>query len=341
MPVRQPPRVPLARLPTPLVRADWLARQLGGAQLWIKRDDLTGLELSGNKVRKLEYIVAGALEAGCDTLITEGTPQSNHCRTTAAVCARLGLGCHLLLRPPPPAGPPLGNHLMSQLFGARMSCFERQRFEREHDLIVARVLRDEEAAGRKPRFIPMGAAEPLGCWGYIRAAAELAEQLQRAGVGECDIVVATSSGSTLAGLVLGKLAYRLDHWKLWGIPVSEDVLHHAANLERLCRATIEQYDLPVRYDPNAAELMQGYVGAGYGVPSKRSVDCLLELARCEAILLDPVYTAKAFLAVVDGIQAGRFGRQRPVVFIHTGGIFSDFAWPKLLAGGAARRKEAT
>ncbi len=333
MPVRHPKRIDLIGRHTPVVRLERLAQELGGAEIWLKRDDLTGLELSGNKVRKLEYIAADALATGCDTLVTEGTPQSNHCRAVAATCAKLGLRCHLLFRPEAPGGLPRGNHLLDTLFGAEVSSYPRERFEAEHDAIVADVLGTIESAGHKPRFTPMGASEPLGCWGYIRAAAELADQLHQVGVGECDIVLAISSGGTYAGMLLGQWIHQLDHWNLWAVPVSDDVIHHTDTVIRLVRGTISEFELPTEYDEAGLQFMDGYVGDGYAIPYQADIDAIRLLARTEGILLDPVYTGKAFCALLDGVREGWLGTRRPVVFIHTGGIFSDFAWPELLING--------
>lgn len=333
MPTKHPKRVTLAELPTPLVRLERLEQALGGAEIWLKRDDLTGLEISGNKVRKLEYVVADALATGCDTLVTEGTPQSNHCRATAAVCAKVGLRSHLLLRPEPPDGPPVGNQLLDALFGAEVSSFPREQFEADRDQIVARVLGEIETAGHKPRFTPAGASEPLGCWGYIRAAAELADQLNQAGVGECDILLPISSGGTYAGMLLGQWIHQLAHWNVWAVPVSDDVAYHTRAIGRLCRAAIEQFELPTTFHGAAPQFIDGYVGEGYAIPYDAAIDAIRMLARTEGIILDPVYTAKAFCALLDGVREGRFGTRRPVVFIHTGGIFSDFAWPEVLLGG--------
>lgn len=331
MPVNEPPRITLASLPTPLLPLNRLGRELGGAAIWIKRDDLSGLELTGNKVRKLEYIAAEALATGIDTLVTEGTCQSNHCRATAAVCARLGLGCTLLLRPPPP-GLPQGNHLLDVLFGAQVHGFAREEFVGRRGRIVEEVLGELRAAGRRPRFVPMGASEPLGCWGYIRAAVELAGQLAGAGLPDCDVVTAVSSGGTYAGLLLGKLLYGLDSLRLWAVPVSDDAAWHAQEVGALCRVAIERYGLPVRLLDTDMQFIEGYVGQGYALPYGRALRVLRMLARLEGIVLDPVYTSKAFCAVVEGVESGRFGRERPVVFIHTGGLFSDFAWPETLSG---------
>ncbi len=326
---QEPDRVSLAALPTPLIRLQRLERELGRGQIWMKRDDLTGLELSGNKVRKLEYIVAQALADGCDALVTEGTAQSNHCRATAAVCAKMGLQSVLLIRPQP-GGVPAGNHLLDLLFGAKVKCFPRERFESDRREIVDSVLADLKKAGRKPRWVPMGASEPIGCWGYIRAIGELAEQLRSQALDQCDVIVPVSSGGTFAGAVLGKLMGRFQGIHLWGVPVSDDVAFHTREVGDLCRQTIERFALPVDFSDSEMLFMNSYVGEGYAIPYPAAIDTIRLLARTEGILLDPVYTAKAFCALLDGVRDDRFGNSRPVVFIHTGGIFSDFAWPETL-----------
>ena len=328
--MQQPNRLRLATLPTPLVKLERLARELGGADLWIKRDDLTGLELSGNKVRKLEFIAAEALASGCDTLVTEGTCQSNHCRATAAVCAKLGLNAVLLFRPLPAEGTPQGNHLLDLLFGAETRSYSREEFAAGRERIVEGVLSDIRSRGGRPRWTPAGASEPLGCWGYIHATTELADQLVAAGIGDCDIVLGISSAGTCAGIVLGKLIQRLDQWSLWAIPVSDNVDYHTRAVAELCRAAIKHFDLPVQYDPDAVRFVDGYVGEGYGVPYDAALDAIRLLARTEAIVLDPVYTGKAFCGLLEQIKQRRLGYDRPVVFLHTGGVFSNFAWPDAL-----------
>lgn len=327
----EPERIGLATLPTPLIRLQRLGTQLGGAQIWVKRDDLSGLELSGNKVRKLEYVAADALASGCDTLVTEGTPQSNHCRATAAVCAHLGLHCVLLLRPPATEAPQ-GNHLLDVLFGAELRSYTRAEFETRREAIVADVLAELKAAGRAPRWTPMGASEPLGCWGYLRAISELAQQLPAAGIGECDVVMAVSSGATYAGALLGKLLHRVNQCRLWAVPVSDDVAHHTTAVGDLCRAVIKRYDLPVEFSESMLQFIGGYVGEGYAIPYPAALEAIRLLARTEGLVLDPVYTAKTFCAVLDAVAARRLGFERPLVFWHTGGIFSDFAWPDVLLG---------
>jgi D-cysteine desulfhydrase len=325
----EPDRIRLAHLPTPLVRLERLSHELGDAHVWLKRDDLTGLELSGNKIRKLEYVAAAARAGGCDTLITEGTCQSNHCRATAAVCAKLGMQAMLLFRPEPPAEVQ-GNQLLDAMFGARWQVFPRPFYSAMREQIIEKVfvqLRDE---GRSPRFTPAGASEPVGCWGYIGAMRELADQLAAQSVDECDLVLAVSSGGTYAGALLGRLLHKLAGIRLWAVAVSDDVAYHTREIARLCEETIEKFKLPVTFDRASMQFIDGYVGEGYAIPYPEAIAAIRLLARVEGILLDPVYTAKAFHALLDGVRDGRLGRERPVVFLHTGGIFSNFAWPGTL-----------
>lgn len=166
-------------------------------------------------------------------------------------------------------------------------------------------------------------------------AAELEEQLRAAGVRECDVVVPLSSGGTYAGTLLGKMLHGLDNWSVWAVPVSDNVEYHRAAIARLCQAAIEKFSLPVRLDPGALQFIDNYVGAGYAIPYPEEIEAIQLLARTEGILLDPVYTGKTFCAVLDGVRGGRFGRDRPVIYVHTGGIFSDFAWPETLLAGLA------
>lgn len=325
-----PERIPLVGAMTPLVRLDRLSHALGGAQIWMKRDDLTGLETSGNKVRKLEYVAAATLRANCDTLVTEGTPQSNHCRATAAVCARIGLRAVLLLRPEPPAGPPQGNYLLDHLFGAECRTYERAHYDAERDAIAHGVLEELRAAGRQPRWTPAGASEPVGCWGYIRAAAELATQLADARIDSCDIVVAISSGGTYTGLLLGRQTHRLRHVDIHAVPVSDNVDFHRRNVEKLFEQAVAEFELPTTFEPQAVHFMDGFVGEGYAIPYPDELAAIRQLAQLEGIVLDPVYTGKAFCALLAAVRERRLGFERPVIFLHTGGIFSDFAWPQAL-----------
>jgi D-cysteine desulfhydrase len=175
--LREPNRILLGQLPTPIVPLNHIAREIGVEKILMKRDDLSGLELSGNKVRKLEYLVADALAKGCDTLVTHGGFQSNHCRATAAIGARLGLRVRLLLRSPNPNPANEGNLFLDRIFGADISLHPPDEYSKHLKEIIAVAMEAERRDGRKPYFFPVGASVPLGCWGYIRCFAELVEQL--------------------------------------------------------------------------------------------------------------------------------------------------------------------
>ncbi len=329
--MHEPQRIELALTPTPLIAPSRLRESIGRDDLWVKRDDLTGLELSGNKIRKLEYVLADAIATGCDTIVTEGTCQSNHCRATAAACARLGLRCVLLFRPAPPTTMQ-GNHLLDTLCGAETRSYDRPAFDQNRTAIVNDVLAELRGAGARPRWTPAGASEPLGCWGYIRAAAELGAQLSSAGIEACDVVVAVSSGGTYAGLLLGKWLHQLTNVRLIAIPVSDDIAWHRTNTEALCTRAIEQFELPITFRPEDMHFEDGFVGEGYAIPYDGANETVRMLMRTEALLLDPVYTAKAFYGMLTRIAEHRLGQDRPIVFMHTGGFFSNFAWPERLLG---------
>jgi D-cysteine desulfhydrase len=304
-----------------------------GAPLWLKRDDLTGLEVSGNKIRKLEYIVAAARAAGEEVLVTEGTWQSNHCRATAAVAARLGLGCVLLIRPEPP-GLSQGNLWLDRLFGADVRTFERPYFEANREQLKAETLAELRDAGRTPRWIPMGASEPLGCWGSIGCAAELKPQLAAAGIEACDLVVPVSSAGTVAGLALGVALHGLANVRVHGVLVSDDVAYQRREIATLCRAAISEYGLAADVDRLPLSLWGDFVGQGYAIPYPEVFETIRRAARTEGFVLDPVYTGKAFHGMCELMRRGELGAGRAVVFVHTGGIFSTFAWTEEILQGA-------
>ncbi len=212
----EPPRLKLANLPTPLVEMKNLAGDLGIDQLYLKRDDLTGLETSGNKVRKLEYIVADALRQGAISLVTLGGFQSNHCRATAAIGARLGLKVRLLLRSPDPDPVKDGNLFLDRLFGAEVSIHHPDEYNGRRKQLVDDTMDVERAKGRTPYFFPVGASVPLGCWGYIRCIWELMEQLGKDR--KVDIFSSVSSAGTHCGLMLGKALFGLSNWRIVGVP---------------------------------------------------------------------------------------------------------------------------
>lgn len=317
-----PRRVELARCPTPLQLLSRASRRWGcGHRLWIKRDDLTGCLLSGNKVRKLEFIAAHALDHGYDTLITCGGLQSNHCRATAFVGAQLGLQVHLVLRGDPPVYPE-GNYLLDHLAGARINCYPRSQYVREQAGLLDYWRSDYAERGHKALVIPTGGSDGLGAWGYLAACQELAQDLREAHIAEAQVVTATGSGGTQAGLTLGAALLQLP-LRVWGVNVCDDeqtFLDKIAADARDWSARSGQA-LPESLD---VRVLDGYVGEGYARASTEVFQLIAELAALEGVLLDPVYTGKAFLGMLRELAAGRFGACRDIIFVHTGGVFGVF-----------------
>ena len=322
----EPPRLELANLPTPIVEMKNLARHLGVPRLLLKRDDLTGLETTGNKVRKLEYVVADALAKGATTLVTHGGFQSNHCRATAAIGAKLGLKVRLILRSVEQKPEVDGNLFLDHLFGAEITLHHPDEYNGKRKDLIGAAMSAERAAGRTPYFFPVGASVPLGCWGYVRCVAELVQQLGRDT--KVDVFSAVSSAGTHAGLMLGKALFGLDQWRMVGIPVSDSVEYFQKELRQLVGETVEQFKLDVTEAQTPIELIDGFIGEGYAIPFREAIETTHLLARSEGVLLDPTYTSKAMCGAIAAIRGRAGGGVRPgavPVFIHTGGAFGLMA----------------
>src|SRR4030081_459001 len=312
------PRMELAITPTPLQEMPRLAAAIGLDSLVVKRDDNTGLAIGGNKARKLEYLVEAARRDGADILLTLGAPQSNHCRMTAAAARVAGMDAHLIFN-----GPPIeevqGNMLLDRLFGATWS-FSPDGPAARRLPEVAEKLRAE---GRRPYVIPGGGSNGLGALGYVRGAFELTEQLSERGERPRYVVCAGGSCGTLSGLTLG-LALAGNEAKLAAVSISNSVPDRVARAREIMSQSCEYLDLAL---PDVApEIWGGYVGAGYGMPTELTTRALETAARTEGLVLDPVYTAKAFGGLIGEIEAGRVKHDDLVVFAHTGGtppLFDD------------------
>jgi D-cysteine desulfhydrase len=326
-----PPRLPLARLPTPLEPSPRLGAELG-IELLYKRDDLTGLELSGNKARKLEFLVADAEREGADTLVTCGGVQSNHCRATAFAAAKRGLGSVVVLRVPDPARPPPleANSLLDRLAGAELRWISHEGYRRREEAMAA-IAGELRAAGRRPYVIPEGGSNALGSLGYVLAVAELREQLPEAWrTGPVTLAYAAGSGGTGAGIEMG---VRLLGWtdaRVVGFAVCNDARYFREAIAAICEEARRRW--PAFPAVTAAEVRidDGFVGPGYAQATAEGLALIRRAARLDGVLLDPVYTGKAMLGV-----AGRAGGGLPssrVVLLHSGGAFGTFPFAGPLAG---------
>ena len=302
-----PQRLSLAQTPTPLQLLSRLSARLGGPRIWVKRDDLTGSLLSGNKVRKLEFVLAQAQQQGADTLITCGGLQSNHCRATALLGAQLGLRVHLILRGEP-RGVADGNLLLDYLAGARVTCYPPGEYQTELENIFQHWRDHYHQAGNRAFLIPTGASDEVGVWGYIRASEELATDFQTHGIRPGHIIVATGSGGTQAGLSVGAHMLGLDSTVL-GMAVCDDAAYFYQKVD------LERVNIKVN---------DSHIGAGYARASRAVFDTIKWVAGLEGLVLDPVYTGKAFHGMISEIKSGGLSREGDIVFVHTGGVFGLF-----------------
>lgn len=318
------PRLPLATLPTPLHPMPRLSAALGGPELWIKRDDLTGLAFGGNKARKLELLLADAQAAGARTLLTTGAVQSNHCRQTAAAAARFGFDCVLVLpgQPPKEAAGWTGNLLLDDILGAEVLWAGPH----EREQALAEAFRRCQADRRQPYLIPYGGSSALGAAAYAYAVAELIEQGT-----PCDrIVLATSSGGTQAGLLAGA---RLHGYPatITGISVDQPAPTVKRRVADLANEIGALLGCPLDLRPEEVEVLDDYLGEGYGVMGEPERSSIALFARSEGILLDPVYTGRAAAGLIDLIRRQIIGPKERVVFWHTGGTPALFAYATALA----------
>ena len=320
------PRVRLAHLPTALEPMDRLSEALGGPRIWIKRDDCTGLSTGGNKTRKLEFLMAEALEEGADMVITQGATQSNHARQTAAFAARLGIDCHILLEDRTGSNDPNYNHngnvFLDFLHGATA---EKRPGGLDMNAEMETVAETFRAAGRKVYTIPGGGSNPTGALGYANAAMELVSQANAMGLLIDRIVHATGSAGTQAGLVVGLKAINANI-PLLGIGVRAPKPKQEENVYNLALATAEKLGCPGVVQREDVVANTDYVGEGYGIPTKECLQAIEMFARLEGILLDPVYSGKGAAGLIDLTRKGAFAGDENIVFLHTGGSVALFGY---------------
>jgi D-cysteine desulfhydrase len=322
-----PPQIHLAKLPTPVQPLRRLSEKYG-VELYVKRDDLTGIALSGNKIRKLEFVLADALTQKADMVITCGGAQSNHCRATAIAAAMLGLNCRLLLRTPDPSNPPPleGNILLDRMAGADIVWVTPDDYK-QRDELMAREAASLQRSGRKTYTIPEGASNALGALGYVRAMEELVNDITTTLGGAnrpCTIINAAGSGGTSAGLILGAKIFDVNA-RIAGVYVCNDREYFVRAIGDICERAIADYHLDVDFSRQRdIEIIDGYVGLGYALSQTEELELICEVARTEGIFLDPVYTGKAFFGMIQELKRDPecFGER--IIFLHTGGIFGLF-----------------
>ena len=320
------PRIQLGHFPTPLEPMANLTALLGGPRLWVKRDDCTGLSTGGNKTRKLEYLMAEAIAARADVVITQGATQSNHARQTAAAAAKLGMKCHILLEDRTGSSDPdytdNGNVLLNRLHGATV---ERRSGGSNMQQEMEQLAEQLKADGARPYVIPGGGSTPVGALGYVSAAMELASQAAARGLRMDHLVHATGSAGTQAGLVAGLHAINSDT-KLLGIGVRAPQERQEAMVYDLACRTAEHMRMGGGIPRELVAANCDYVGARYGLPTPGMLEAGDIIARTEGLLLDPVYSGKGMAGLIDLIRKGYFKTNDNVVFLHTGGSVALFGY---------------
>ena len=317
------PKASLGYFPTPLIELTRLSKTLGGPNIYMKRDDNTGLALGGNKTRKLEYIMGDALAKGADTVITAGAIQSNHCRQTAGAAASLGLECHLVLGGKKPEQPQ-GNLLLDKVYGCHIHWAGENRKGEDIPALVAQL----KAEGKKPYVIPYGGSNELGAIAFIEAYKELNAQREALKVDFSHIIFASSSGATHAGLMLGNkmletysqiVGINIDKGEMDKVPFDEHIVS-------LANSTAQYIAADYQFTADDLILNSDYVGDGYGVIGELEKEAIALTAQNEGILLDPVYTGRAMGGLIDMIRTGQIKATDIVLFWHTGGAPALFAY---------------
>jgi L-cysteate sulfo-lyase len=324
------PRIGIAQLPTPLEPLRRLSAHLGGPHLWVKREDTTGLGFGGNKLRKLDYVLHQALAANADTLVSGGVPQSNSQRQVAAVAAKLGLECHLVVYQGRVAATPVdyetsGNALLVRLYGAHLHPVA---WTGDRNAAIALLVEALRASGRNPYLVPYGVSSALGAVAYASTALEIAEQSRALGFDPAAIVHCSGSGATQAGLVVGASAC-LPRTHIVGVEIDAEPDRVRRDVVNFARAAADLLDVP--FAEAAVEVIAGHAGPAYGRVDDATADAVSLGGRLEAMVLDPVYSAKGLAGLMHLVRAGRWRADEHVVFVHTGGAPALFAYGQALA----------
>lgn len=326
------PRISLGFLPTPMVELKRFTQYLGGPRIFMKRDDCTGLAGGGNKTRKLEYLIADALELGCDAVITAGGLQSNHCRQTAAAATANGLKCHLVLVRNVDWNDPdyqtSGNMVLDRLLGAEISIHPKGSNRDQIMTDLAQKLIDD---GLKPYVIPVGGSNTIGSVGYVTAYDELRVQCESLGITPSALYHCTSSGGTQAGLIAGSIRAKRP-FPIYSVENEDDPASIENIVKALIPATLKQIGSNGKLKQGDINIVTGYGGPAYGLPNSGTIRAIELLARLEGILLDPVYTGKAMAGMMDKVRSRHHNLDDILVFLHTGGAQALGAYPSIFPG---------
>lgn len=321
--IEYPKKMQWAQLPTPIQHLPRLSEECG-VNLYVKRDDFTGFEWSGNKIRKLEFLVRDAQDKGATCLVTCGGVQSNHCRATAALAAKLGLRCVLVLRGEEPKGFS-SNNLLDRLFGAEILYVTTEQYRDMHDIQIT-IDAQVRGQGGKSYFIPEGGSNGLGSFGYAHAWDEILAQTE---VHFDSVVVAHGSGGTQAGLVLGKILrdqHAMHRSRVIGVNVCYDKQQSFQLVKKALWEAIQHQHIPISFLAEDIEILDGFVGRGYALSTPEELRFLAKVARLEGLLLDPVYTGKAMYGLYKTLKNDPKYFGKNILFIHTGGGFGNFQW---------------
>jgi D-cysteine desulfhydrase len=314
-------RLSLANLPTKIVKAEKLSAVLG-VNLYIKRDDQTGTELSGNKIRKLEYALKEAIDNGCTRIITTGGLQSNHCRATVAAATLLGLKTTLLLRVTDSTKVE-GNYFLDKLFGAEIVFCSPQEYKDSRNEIMLKLANEREDSGDKCYVIPEGASFGIGSLGYFDAMNEIVDQEKEMGVKFDTIVVAVGSGGTYSGLYLANKHNKLDK-RVIGFAVCDTSEYFSERIDSINKEALEHLGLDIDSRAEDIEINDKYVGIGYAISRPEELEFIRYIASMEGLVLDPVYTGKAMYGLYSEIKERKITGAENILFIHTGGLFGLF-----------------
>lgn len=324
-----PPKLKLSQGHTPIYCLEKISEKLG-KNIYIKRDDFTGIEVSGNKIRKLEYVLAEALSEGVKTIITCGAIQSNHARATVAACRKLGLDIHLVLRGDEPETFS-GNLLIDRIMGAKVTYLSQEAFSNHFD-VMNELKKQYDDSGKKAYIIPIGASNGIGNFGYFNAYNEILVQEREMGISFDTITCTIGSAGTYSGLLLGNY-YNNNRKKIIGYSVggsasyfeerSKNIIDESITILNKLGNNLDQSDVTMQFD-----IRDEYQGAGYAITNQEDIDFIKEVARMEGLILDPVYTGKCFKGLYTDIISGRLNDVNNLLFIHTGGLFGLEAFSK-------------